>query len=339
MNLSQARATLPTYSADMFSVSGVSITGVGFHAPGRVFTNADLVGGLETSDSWIRDNLGIVSRRFIDHPDETVLDLARVASQRALSSAALDASDLTGVIVATTTAPMRAPSTACQVAGQLGISTGAFAFDVQAVCSGFLYGLTIAANLLGGLTRGHILVIGADAFSQITDFGSRNCVYFGDGAGAAVLTKEAGSPDNLFVSTLRADGRDAEGFRAEWGKPFDMRPKAVYDHATSVLPKAIEDVVAAAKMSLDDVDYIVPHQPSMRVLQALGTDLGVDDTKVLKNMSHFANTAAGTIPILLAENAEAGTFTPGMTLVLAAVGSGWTWGATVLRWEGTRATS
>ena len=323
----------------MFSVSGISITGVGFFAPDRVVTNVDLVGGLETSDAWIRDNLGIVSRRFINHPDETVLDLAVVASQRALRSAGLDSSDLTGIIVATTTPPMRAPSTACQVAGHLGIHTGAFAFDIQAVCSGFLYGLTIAANLLGGLTRGHILVIGADAFSQITDFGSRNCVYFGDGAGAAVLTKEVDSLNNLFVSTIRADGRDANGFRAEWGKPFEMRPKDVYEHATRVLPKAIEDVVAAAGISLDDVDYIVPHQPSMRVLQVLSEDLGVEDTRVLTNMSRYANTAAGTIPILLAENAEAGTFSPGMTLVLAAVGSGWTWGATALRWEGTRATT
>lgn len=317
-------------------LADIGISGVGFHVPEREVHNEDLIRNLETSDDWIQRNLGIARRRMIDPASESALQLATVASRMAIQNAALTASDLSGVVVATASPPLRAPSTACQLAGELGIDTGAFAFDVQAVCSGFLYALTLAGSMLTSIGKGHVLVVGTDTFSEILDLEHRNSVFFGDGAGAAILSRDEMTLGGKFVSEIKADGRDAEGFSAAWGQPFQMQPKEVYRHATNVLPKVIREVLDAADVPIDDVDYIVPHQPSLRVLQALSEDLGISDHKVLKNMDRYANTAGASIPILLAENAQAGTFKPGMNLLFAAVGAGWTWGATLITWDGLR---
>lgn len=310
----------------------IKIAGTGSHVPSRVVTSAELASKLGSDVDWIYSNLGIVERRIAE-PDEFCSDLGTQAAKSAISSAGLSPNDIDLIIVATATPDRRAPSTACLIQENLGISNRCPAFDMNAVCSGFLYAMTLGFQLIQSGAYRNVLVIGADTFSKITDWSRRDCVFFGDGAGAVVLQSAPGSA-SYFSSKLFADGTGKNCFTVFPGDPFfTMDARAVYETGTTVLTQAIQEVLAENGLSAEDVSAVVPHQPSVRVLKRTSELLGIPFSKFKTNMDKHANTASATVPLLLDQVHKRGDLRTGDTVVFAAVGSGWTWGAAVYRWQ------
>jgi len=328
-------------------VRKVKIIGTGSYVPEKVFTNKDLEALAPTNADWIYSTLGIRERR-IAASNQATSDLAVAAARNALSQAGISKDRLDLIIVATSTPDRLAPSTACFVQDKLE-AYGAVAFDVAAVCSGFLYALSIGAQFIASNVYDTVMVIGADTFSKITDWQKRDCAFFGDGAGAAILTHTSGAQDEGFLAfRLYSDGRGKMNFTVPAGgseQPaseqtqkdglhyFQMNGKEVYKTAVSVLPVAIDQVLKDTGLTIDDVDYLIPHQPSISILKKTAESLNLPFEKVMTNMDRYANTAGGTIPIMLDEVNRAGKLTKGKTVLLAAVGAGWTWGAAVVKWS------
>lgn len=315
----------------IFNTTKVRIVGTGSCVPDRIVTNEELAGRADTSPAWIVANLGIRERR-IAREDEFTSDLAAKAGLRAIANAGIGTDDVDTVILATATPDGKAPSAACLAQMKMGIVNGCPAFDISAVCSGFLYAMTLGSQFIHSGTARNVLVIGADTFSRITDWSRRDCVFFGDGAGAVVLQATPGQ-DGLFSSILRADGRGHEGFAVPPGAQFfKMNGRAVYETGSTVLTSAIRDIVSRNGFELKDVAAFVPHQPSLRLLERTAELLEVPFERFHRNMDRYANTSGGTIPLLLDEVSRAGRLSPGDLVVFAAVGSGWTWGASLYRW-------
>lgn len=315
----------------IYKTNSVRISGTGSYAPERVLTNAELAARVSTSDEWIFEKLGIRERR-IAAEDELTSDLASQAARRALADAGLSANKVDLLILATSTPDRTAPSTACLVQAKIGMINQAPAFDLAAVCTGFLYGLTVGTAMIAAGTYDNVLVVGADTFSRITDWSRRDCVFFGDGAGAVVVSRTA-DPRALFSSALHADGRGRDAFTVHRGdKYFTMDGHDVYETGTRVLPDAIAEVLESNGASIGDVRFLFPHQPSIRMLQKTAQVLDLPFERVMTNMDRYANTSGATIPLLLDEVRREGRISPGDLIAFAAVGSGWTWGAGLLRW-------
>lgn len=313
--------------------NSVKIAGVGATVPNKIVSNCEIITGLDTTDEWIKKNLGIYERRVSSGPEESSSMLGAAAALNAIKNAGISLEDVDGIIVATATPDQVAPSTACLIQNILKLSNQSFAFDVQAVCSGFIYGLTIAAGMIESTDINNIVVVGVDRFSTITNWGHRSSSFFGDGAGAVVLQR-CQDKDSEFSAIIRADGSGHEGFYVgPEDKHFTMNPGAVYEAATRVLPSVINDLLNANDKTIQNVKYIVPHQPSIRVLNNLAETLNIPYEIVLKNMDRFANTAGASIPLLLSENVENGKIKNGDQILLAGVGSGWTWGAVLCKWN------
>jgi len=326
-------------------IRSVKIVGTGSYAPKQIITNQELADKFtSTTAEWIFDNLGI-KERHIAGADEFTSDLAFKAARKALENASLKPEQIDLIIVATATPDRLAPSTACIVQEKLGAKNAA-AFDINAVCSGFLYAFAIGSQFIAAGMYRNVMVIGADTFSKITNWEDRSCVFFGDGAGATILSN-AGVDEGLISVDLYADGTGKFNFTVPAGGSempstlntvneglhyFQMNGKAVYETATRVLPEAINNVLKRSNLNISDVDYLIPHQPSIRILKKTADILGLPFEKVKTNMDRYANTSGGTIPILLDEVNRSGDLKKGDTIVLAAVGSGWTWGAAVLKW-------
>lgn len=328
----------------MQKIRKVKISGTGSYAPQRIYTNEYLETIVETSADWIYDTLGIRERHIAD-ADEFTSDLASEAARSAIEMADISPDDIDLIIVSTCTPDRMAPSTACIVQEKIG-AFNAGAFDLNAVCSGFLYGSTAASQFVSSGMYDNVLVIGADTFSKITDWKRRDCVFFGDGAGAAVFTSSDG--DGFISANLHADGRGKNAWTIPAGgseKPattetvnkrehyFIMDGKAVFDTGTVVLPNAINQVLESCDFTMDDIKYVIPHQPSIGILKKTAEVLETDFSKFLTNMDRYANTSGGTIPILLDETNRAGMLQKGDLILFAAVGSGWTWGASIMRWS------
>ncbi len=317
------------------------IIGTGSHLPPNKVSNDELAArlareGIETSDEWIVARTGIRYRHFAGS-DTTSVDLGEQAARRALEAAGLAAQDVDLIIVATSTPDMIFPSNAALIQGRLGVAGGA-AFDVQAVCAGFVYALTVADQFIrGGLAR-HALVIGTEVFSRILDFKDRStCVLFGDGAGAVVLT-ESQTP-GLLASSLHADGRQAAilctpGRVASGeisGHPFlKMDGQAVFKQAVHVLENVAREVLAKSGRKPEDVDWMVPHQANIRIMLHTAKKLGIPAGKVVQTVADHGNTSAASIPLALDTAVRAGTIHRGDTLLFEAVGGGLTWGAALL---------
>ena len=317
------------------------ITGTGSYLPPRRLTNADLVAelaatGVETSDEWIVERTGIRARHFAA-ADVVCSDLATAAAQQALQAAGVDAKDIDLIIVATSTPDMVFPSTACIVQHKLGAPGGA-AFDVQAVCSGFVYALTIADAMIQTGAANKALVIGSEIFSRILDFKDRTtCVLFGDGAGAVVL--EASSTPGVLASDLHADGKHVgilcvpghvSGGQV-LGDPFlKMDGQAVFKLAVGVLEQAARTVLAKADKTEADIDWLIPHQANIRIMQSTAKKLKLPMDKVIVTVDQHGNTSAASIPLALDAGVRAGRVKPGQLLMLEGVGGGFTWGAVLL---------
>lgn len=326
-------------------VRNVKIIGTGSYVPEQVYTNEYLETIISTNARWIETNLGIKERR-IASPNQATSDLAVEAGLAAIRNSELTIDDIDLIIVATTTPDRIAPSTAAIVQDKIK-AYNAVAFDIAAVCSGFLYSMSIASQFIAAGVYDNVLIIGADTFSRITDWKRRDAVFFGDGAGAAVLSH--GNVNEGFLALrLYTDGRGKWNFTVPAGGSetpsshetvdngthfFQMDGRAVYETGTDVLPKAINQVLNDTGLSISDIDYMIPHQPSIRILQKTAEIIGLPWEKVMTNMDKYANTSGGTIPILLDEVNRAGKLKKGDTLLFAAVGSGWTYGAAILKWS------
>ncbi len=325
-------------------VRNVKIIGTGSYVPEKCLTNEFLETITPTNAKWVLDNLGI-KERHIAEADQPTSDLAARAALKAIENANLTVDDIDLIIVATATPDRLAPSTACFVQDRIK-AYHAVCFDIAAVCSGFLYAMSTASQFIAASVYDHVLVIGADTFSKIIDWNRRDCVFFGDGAGAAILTHTA-DDEGFLAFKLYSDGRGKFNFTIPAGgseKPathqtindrlhyFQMVGKEVYDTGTKVLPEAINQVLKDSGMTIDDVDYLIPHQPSIAILKKTAEILGLPFEKVMTNMDRYANTSGGTIPILLDEVNRAGKLKPGNIILFAAVGSGWTWGASIIKW-------
>jgi 3-oxoacyl-[acyl-carrier-protein] synthase-3 len=326
-------------------IRNVKIVGTGSFVPETIYTNEYLSTLVDTKPEWIYNNLGIHERRIVG-PGQCTSDLAVEAALKAICDAGMVVEDIDLIIVATATPDRLAPSTAVIVQDKIK-AYNAVAFDLAAVCSGFLYSMSVAAQFIASGVYDNVLVIGADTFSKITDWKRRDCVFFGDGAGAAVLT--AGNSNEGFLAfRLFSNGRGKFNFTIPAGgseipsstetleqnlHSFRMNGKAVYETAIEVLPQAINQVLKDVGLDITNVTYMVPHQPSVSILKKTAEIIGLPFDKVMTNMDKYANTSGGTIPILLDELNKAGKLKEGDVLLFAAVGSGWTWGASVLRWS------
>jgi 3-oxoacyl-[acyl-carrier-protein] synthase-3 len=313
------------------------IVGTGSYLPKQVVTNADFAArGLDTSDAWIRERTGI-AQRHIAEKGETSSDLALAACRNALQAADLQASDIDLIVVATSTPDYVFPSTACLLQAKLGTRGGA-AFDVQAVCSGFVYGLATADAFIRSGAHKRALVVGAEVFSRILDWSDRTtCVLFGDGAGAVALT--ASEKPGIHASVLRADGSYAGILNvagnvsggAIVGTPFlRMDGQAVFKFAVRVLDESARETVAAARMQLEDVDWLIPHQANVRILEATAKRLGLPREKLVVTVDHHGNTSAASVPLALDEYVRAGKIRPGQRVLLQGVGGGFTWGSSLV---------
>jgi 3-oxoacyl-[acyl-carrier-protein] synthase-3 len=318
------------------------ITGTGSYLPPRRLTNADMVvklaaNGIETSDDWIVERTGIRARHFADD-GVFCSDLAVEAARNALQAAGRQASEIDLIIVATSTPDMVFPSTACILQNKLGAAGGA-AFDVQAVCCGFIYALSIADAMIqtGAATRA--LIVGSEVFSRILDFTDRTtCVLFGDGAGAVVL--EASETPGILASDLHADGKHVgllcvpghvSGGKVSGDPLLKMDGQAVFKLAVGVLEDAARSALAKANLTDADIDWLIPHQANIRIMQSTARKLKLPMHKVVVTVDQHGNTSAASIPLALDTAVRAGQVKPGQTLLLEGVGGGFTWGAVLLK--------
>lgn len=318
------------------------VRGVGHYLPDRVFENSEFEATLETSDAWIRSRSGIERRHFAAE-GETTSAMATAAAQAALADAGLQASDLDAVIVATSTADLTFPSAATMVQGLLGMERG-FAYDVQAVCAGFVFALANAHALIAsGLAR-RVAVIGAETFSRILDWSDRStCVLFGDGAGALVLegseaATEAGAPRGVLACDLHSDGRLRDilyvdgGVSTQTTGHLRMQGREVFRHAVEKLAETATTALAQAGLEHRDVDWLVPHQANLRIIKATATKVGLPMDHVVVTVADHGNTSAASIPLALSVGRARGQITPGDVVVMEAIGGGLAWGSVVLRW-------
>ena len=318
------------------------ITGTGSHLPARRVTNADLVAdlaarGVESSDEWIFERTGISARHFAA-PDATCSDMALDAARNALQAAGRDPQDIDLIIVATSTPDMVFPSTAAILQNKLG-ANGCPAFDVQAVCSGFIYALTVADAMIRAGAATRALVVGSEIFSRLLDFTDRGtCVLFGDGAGAVVL--EASETPGILASDLHADGKYVDILCVPGhvsggqitGKPLlTMDGQAVFKLAVGLLESAAHATLAKAGMTEADIDWLVPHQANIRIMQSTARKLKLPMDKVVVTVQQHGNTSAASIPLALDHAVRSGQVKAGETLLLEGVGGGFTWGAVLLK--------
>ncbi|HPD91840.1 MAG: ketoacyl-ACP synthase III [Rhodobacter sp.] len=324
------------------SVTRAVVIGTGHYLPARVVPNAAFAETLDTSDEWIVARSGIERRHFAAK-DERTSDLAVEAARAALDKAGVDADTLDAIIVATSTPDYTFPSVATMVQAGIGANR-AYAFDVQAVCAGFIYALANANALIVSGQARRVMVIGAETFSRIMDWTDRStCVLFGDGAGALILDAQpgAGAPsDRGILSTdLNADGRHRELLYVDGGVSstgtagyLRMQGNQVFRHAVEKLAQTAETALEKAGLGAADVDWIVPHQANIRIIQGTARKLGLPMDKVIVTVQDHGNTSAASIPLALSVGADEGKLKPGDLLVTEAIGGGLAWGAVVLRW-------
>ena len=312
------------------------IKGTGSALPKNRVSNAELAARVDTSDEWIVERTGI-KFRHIAGPDETTATLATEASRQALDAAGMTAADIDLIIVATATPDQTFPASATLVQHALG-ANGCVAFDVAAVCSGFLYAFSVAESMIRAGSAKNALVIGSETFSRILDWEDRaTCVLFGDGAGAVVLSGEVGTRGAL-ATRLHADGRHNELLYVDGGPSttgtvgkLRMKGREVFRHAVTNLANVMTETLAVAGVHASDVDWVVPHQANARIIDATTKKLGLDPNKVVMTVDQHANTSAASVPLALDVAVKDGRIKTGDIVVLEAMGGGFTWGASVVR--------
>jgi len=317
------------------------MTGCGAYLPERVLTNDEIARDLDTSDAWIRQRTGICERR-IAAEGETTADLGTKAAERALERVGMTANDLDLLVLATATNDETFPATATAIQARLGMTRGA-AFDVHAVCTGFVYALAVADNFIKAGQARTALVIGAETFSRILDWEDRGtCVLFGDGAGAVVL--EAAESDQadgrgVLSTHLYSDGRHHDALYVDGGPSSTqtvghvrMEGREVFRHAVARMAEVIDEALDANELTPGDVDWLVPHQANMRIIEAMGRRLNLPPDRVVSTVDRHANTSAASIPLALCEAVDDGRIQRGDLLLMEGMGGGFTWGSALVRW-------
>jgi 3-oxoacyl-[acyl-carrier-protein] synthase-3 len=316
--------------------------GVGGYLPQRVMSNDEMATLVDTSDEWIRKMTGI-GQRHLAAEGEATSDLATAAARAALADAGLTIADIDLIVVATTTPDLTYPATAALVQDKLGMHHGT-AFDIQAVCSGFVFAVATADSFLKNGLASRALVIGAEVNSRILDWTDRaTCVLFGDGAGAAILERvelAEGAPDRGVLATaLRTDGGHWEKLYVDGGPSTTrtvghvrMRGHEVFRHAVGMISDVVESTLAAGGHAVSDLDWFVPHQANKRIIDGAGHKLGIPPEKVIVTVDRHANTSAASVPLALAEGVADGRIKRGDLVMLEAMGAGFTWGASLIRW-------
>ena len=316
----------------------ILMTGVGAYLPEKVITNDDLAQWVDTSDEWIKQRTGIAQRHMVAD-GELTSDLAINAANEALKHAGVTASDIDLIVVATTTPDDTFPSTATKVQHKLG-ANNAFAFDVQAVCAGFVYALSVAESMMIAQKAKKALVIGAESFTKLLDWNDRGtCVLFGDGAGAVVLEAEE-APDNygILASSLHSDGAYRDILYVDGGPSVNgevghvrMEGQDVFRHAVDKLASVMQEVLDQAGISADEVDWLVPHQANIRIINGMQRKFGLSSERVVRTVDQHANTSAASIPLALSQAVHDGRIQPGDLLALEAIGGGLAWGGALVR--------
>ncbi|MBM2320728.1 MULTISPECIES: beta-ketoacyl-ACP synthase III [Marivita] len=317
------------------------VVGLGHYLPERVVPNSEFEATLDTSDEWIKSRSGIESRHFAAD-GETTSDIATKAARNALANAGLTANDLDAIVLATSTADLTFPSAATMVQAALGMNRG-FAFDVQAVCAGFIYAMANANALIISGQAKRIMVIGAETFSRIMDWSDRStCVLFGDGAGAVILEAQDGVGDKtdrgILSVDLNSDGQHRDILYVDGGVSTQttgflrMQGKEVFRHAVEKLAKTASIAMEKAGIANEEVDWIVPHQANIRIIQGTAKKLGLSMDNVVVTVQNHGNTSAASIPLALSVGVERGQIKRGDVIVTEAIGGGLAWGAVVLRW-------
>lgn len=317
------------------------IIGHGHYAPAKVLTNDDMAKIVETSDEWITTRTGIKSRHIVEN--ELNSDLSYQAAKMALKTAGISAEELDVVVLATVTPDNTTPATAIKVATMLGAKPGTPAMDVSAACSGFVYALTVADNMIRLGQAKTALVIGAETLSRITDWTDRNtCVLFGDGAGAVILRAREGNGDSqdtgILSTKIYSDGSHYDTLRTTGGVSstqtagfVTMDGKEVFKYAINSLAQAAEETMKIADVKIEEIDWLLPHQANIRIIEGVGKKLELPEEKVVVNLADHGNTSAASIPLALSEKMAAGVIKKGDLVVLTAMGAGFTWGGAVVR--------
>ena len=314
------------------------ISGVGYYLPPKIVTNHDLAKMVDTSDEWIVKRTGIKQRHIVEN--ESCADLATKACIKALKNSGLSADDIDGIVVATTSSDNAFPATATVVAGRLGINKGC-AFDVSAACAGFVFGLNNADNMIRLGQAKNILVVGVDLMSKMLDWKDRNtCILFGDGAGAVVLS-QTNEKQGILSTHIFSDGNysadlitvSSPNSPDETGRGVNMDGKTVYKFAVKAMSDAINVALDNNNMSVTDVDWVIPHQANLRIIDSVAENLNVEKEKVIVSVDNHANISAATIPVAMGQAEEQNKFTNNDLIALTAMGAGFSWGSCLLRWK------
>ncbi len=328
----------------MTNLKPIRIAGVGYSIPDTVITNDDLTKLYETSDEWIYTRTGIKERRIVSG-NEDAIDLGEKAARNAIEKSGIAPEDI-DMIIAASTAPIELYSMGCQIHKRLGIKKQIPAFDIAAACTGLIYGLSIAKSFIASGMYKNILIVATDNNSKLLDWTDRGTsILFGDGAGAMVVTEAEDGIDDIISIDIKSDGNydhlislRFDGENCPLVKPNDihdskihMNGKGVYAFVAKILPKYVEELLQNSGMTSDDIDYLIPHQANIRIIQAVQERLGMPEEKVVTNIKYYGNTSAASIPIALAEGVEKGNVKLGSTAILCGFGAGMTWGGAIIR--------
>lgn len=309
---------------------GVGVLGTGHYAPDNIVTNKDLEKIVDTTDEWIRSRTGIEERR-IAKVDEDASDMAYQSAVIAMEEAGVKAEDLDLILVATVTPDTPFPSVACMIQDKLG-ATKAAAMDVGAACAGFMYAMITAQQFIEAGAYKHVLIVGVDKLSKIIDWTDRNtCVLLGDGAGAAVLG-HVSEGKGILSFELGADGSGGKDLFQNENRFLEMNGREVFKFAVRQMPQSCVNVIEKAGLEKEDVDYLVPHQANIRIMEAARERLGIPEEKMAKVIQHYGNNSSASIPIALSESIRSGKIKDGNVVVLVGFGGGLTWGAVALKW-------
>ncbi|WP_448588567.1 beta-ketoacyl-ACP synthase III [Thermocrinis sp.] len=306
---------------------GITFEGLGFYVPSDVLTNFDLERMVDTSDEWITTRTGIKERRIAR--TESLIDMAEKASRRALEDAKVEPDQIDAIVLATITPHLGFPASACLLQTRLGCKD-AFAFDISAACSGFLYGLEVARGIISSGSAKRVLLVGVEKLSEMVNWQDRStCVLFGDGAGAVVVSSEG--EGEILSSLMRSDGETWEILYAERCGYINMKGRELFKLAVRSMEEVCQEVLSRAGLTVNDIDLVIPHQANIRILEALAEKLGIGMEKVYSNIHKYGNTSAASIPIAMAEAYQEGRLRRGNVVLMTAMGGGLTWGATLIK--------
>lgn len=308
--------------------NNVGIKGVGSYLPNKIVTNYDLENNINTTHTWIKDKLGIDERRIAE---ELPSEMGYKASLKALESANLDIDDIDLIIVATSSPEKISPSTSCIIHNKFNTNKNIPAFDINAVCAGFVYAVNLMIPLISHKVYKNVLIIATEAYSKHTNWNDQHSVFFGDGAGAIILSYDE---DGWMSFESNANGKDTgmTGFNMPLNAPFIMKGKEVWEQAVKVLPTSIKNILKKSNTKVEDVSMLIPHQPSINILKIVADEVGLPMDKVKTVMHKYANIAGASIPIALNDAVMNNQINKGNIIIFTTIGSGWAWGSTIMKW-------